>query len=414
MGEFGRFKFGVLAAAALGAFALTNGCSAASSLQSSLCCSDFKPGSDMSQGKFVSDASVNVQFRVFAQAVGDISAVSGAALSDVTAACQSIATDLGDDPSKGMGMTGQGLMNFWCGEAVTQIKANLTAAGTLTINAQPPQCSASLQATASCQASCNVNGTCDIKANPPTCMGGTLEVSCNGTCMAMGMASFDCTGSCSGACSGSCQASVMNPVMCQGQCDGACSATDAMGNCNGMCNGKCTFKAGASATCMGTCSGGCMGSCSPPMAGGSVQCSGMCMATPTPLSCKGGTLSGGCMVDANCQANCNASVQAKAECTPPSITITASGTASAQVDALIATLEKNLPALLVVIKARGQAFLTQMSGVVQGGATIAGSGKIDLSGASCLTLVASSIGQSVSDFTATLSAGATVTTSVGM
>jgi hypothetical protein len=419
MGDFKSLKFGVLAAAAIGVAAITNGCSATSNPLGSVCCSAFKPGTDMLGASFTGDANANAQLSVLAQGVGDLSAVAEGAVSDVQAACLAIAMDLGDTNTPPAGTEGTALMNFWCGEATTKIKAALSAGVTLNIAFDPPACSASISVQGDCQAHCNVNGMCNIQANPPTCMGGQLEVSCMGSCMAMGSASIDCTGSCSGSCSGGCQASG-GSVDCQGKCDGTCTAkagvgtgtgAQADGTCQGSCSGTCHITA-PNVKCSGTCSGSCSGNC---MAGasGSVQCSGTCMGMATPISCKGGTLQGGCMVDAKCQANCNASASAKAECTPPSVTITASGTTTDSVNALITTLEKNLPNLLLVVKARGSAFgslITTVSGSVSG----AVSGSLDVGGTACLVQITAAAVSAAQDFPVALSASVSVLASVNI
>lgn len=234
-----------------------------------------------------------------------------------------------------------------------------------------------------------------------------------GDCTAMAGASFDCTGSCSGNCTGSCSGTASAPVMCQGKCDGTCSATQSDGSCMGTCTGKCTLAANAKVMCSGTCSGQCDAKCSPPMGSASVQCSGSCSAMAQPLSCKGGTLQGGCMVDAKCQGNCNASAQASAQCTPPAVTITVSGMASAagQLDTLVNTLETNLPNLLLVVKARGMAFADVISQVsASGSATI--SGGIDAQGAACLAQIAPAVAQAATDFPLAVSASVNVLGSV--
>jgi hypothetical protein len=428
-----KFVPGLFVAGALGVVALTNGCSAASSLQNAVCCKEYAAGTDMSKVDFGVDASISGQFYAFAQATGDMSVVANGAVDDVTAACRQMAIDLGNDPNDmgAQGKAGTDLLSFWCGAASAKIDATFTATGTasasLKIDFQPPQCTASLSAQAACQGHCDVSGMCDIKANPPKCMGGTLDVECSGACMAMAGASIDCTGSCMGNCSGSCSGTVMAPIDCNGSCDGTCAAKAGVGNgmganadgtCQGTCSGKCTMAANAKVSCSGTCSGQCDATCAPPMGMASVKCSGQCMASATPISCTGGTLSGGCMVSADCQANCNASVSARAECTPPALKITTTATvsasASAQFNTLIDTLETNLPKLVLVVKARGQAFLDQITAVGSAGATITASGKLDAHGGICAALIASDAVAAAANFTGALSASVSVTGKVGM
>jgi hypothetical protein len=209
-----------------------------------------------------------------------------------------------------------------------------------------------VSAKASCQANCKVEGECNVKANPPTCEGGKMEVACKGECTAKAGASLKCEGKCTAECKGSCTAT--GGVACQGKCDGQCKGSaqggtgqgiQADGTCNGTCEGTCEVTA-PGVTCEGSCNGECSGSCTAE-AGATVKCDGECKADFEPLKCEGGELKGGCKVDAKCDANCNASVSAKAECTPPSITVELAG--SANVDAaarLAATLKANLGVIM--------------------------------------------------------------------
>jgi hypothetical protein len=394
-----------------------------------LCCTEYQPGTDMSAVDFHVDANLQGQFRAFAQASGDMSVVAGQAVADATNACRNIAVDLGNDPNDmgANGKAGVDLMNFWCAQAVTQINATFTATGVakgaLTINVTPAQCTASLQASATCQANCQVNGSCDIKANPPVCTGGKLDIDCKGECDVTAQApTIDCTGSCMGMCSGSCEASPGGvAVDCQGTCQGTCAAgtgagqtgIQADGSCNGKCQGKCVMSAQApSVSCQGTCEGSCNAACTTSPGQASVKCSGSCKADYTPISCTGGTLSGGCNVDAHCQANCNASVDAKAECTPPTLTISVNGTVQAsaqgQFNVLVNTIQTNVPKLFLIAKVRGMAFATEMQGVVDGGVNVASTGS------TCLVIIGADITTSVSSFTAAVSASASITTAVNM
>jgi hypothetical protein len=374
-----------------------------------LCCTDFKPGQSMLNVDFVGDAQVNGQFRAFAQASGDLSVTASAAITDVTNACMAIAVDLGtepDDPGAN-GKTGANLASFWCDKAIASINASLSASGSakasLTIDFQPPKCSASIQAQANCQASCSAEGKCDIKANPPKCTGGTLEVACKGECTAKAGASLTCEGSCTGDCKGSCTA--QGGVDCQGKCEGTCEAkagvagsgAQADGTCKGTCKGSCSVTAPA-AKCSGSCKGECSASCKAE-AGASVTCNGECKADYEPLQCTGGKLEGGCKVEAKCEGNCNASASAKAEFTPPELRIVASASASgnAKVGAVIDTLKVNLPKLIVVAQARGQAFIDTAGVVVEGGASITASGKLNVKGTACLIAAGAAAAAAVAD-----------------
>lgn len=388
--------------------ATLEGCS--SSTNNPLCCTEFKPGATV-------DANIggSVKSKVAVQAVADFSGTVSAAVEDLSTACGNIANDLGADPTAvqaANAKTGSDRMNALCALAVSAIgtaKAGLT----LTIDAKAPACSVDVQAKASCQGSCQVNAPkCDFKANPPVCTGGTLQVDCKGNCTAKAGATLDCTGTCTGNCTGSCTA--QGGVRCAGKCDGTCTADgsangqafDAQGNCQGTCKGTCSVTppgVKCSGSCQGKCDATCQGS-----ATASVKCDGTCDADYQPVSCQGGTLSGGCTPpDAHCEANCDASVRAKAQCTPPGVTVTFSGSGDANVIAkLKATLEANLGVVLE--------FKSRLSAMADISANFAGnfSAVTDIK-AACIPVVAGTITSSVSDLTASVTVTGQLLGSVG-
>ncbi len=411
-----------------------------SSAASAACCSEFAIGTDMTNVDFGVNANIKGEFAAFANSASDLSATATASVGDVTTACQNIALDLGADPADPSvaGKTGTDALTAWCALAVSQINGDFGANGTLatsvSVDFEPPQCSASLTATANCQASCSADAKCDIKANPPKCTGGTLTVECSGNCTASGSASVACTGECTGGCTGSCTAQGGVAVDCKGQCNGTCSAgakggatesgtgIQADGSCNGQCDGTCTLAADApKITCSGSCDGHCDATCKG-SAMAQVKCDGSCDADYTPVSCTGGTLEGGCMVDASCQGSCNASASAKAQCTPPSISVTAKAVASldatgqTNLDAAIASLEKNLPAILVTFKARGAAFTGSLTAAGSAAVDITKthSGDIGAKGAVCGVIIADAISTAADNFGKSLSAAGNVAASVSI
>lgn len=341
-----RFMPGVLIAAALTIPVFTNGCS--SDASNPLCCNEFKVGATIN-----ADIGGSVQSQVAVQAVADFGGIASAAVDDVTTACRNIAQDLDApkaDQDAAEGKTDKReRLNAWCTLAVKTIGTfKATVGGSLTVSFTPPKCEASVSAKANCQAKCDVSGKCDIKANPPKCTGGTLSVACKGGCTAEAGATLTCEGSCSANCEGSCTA--QGGVECTGKCDGTCKGSaqggtgtgiKADGTCDGTCEGTCSVtKPGVKCTgsCNGKCSGTCQGS-----ATASVKCDGKCDADFEPLKCEGGKLEGGCKVDAKCDGNCDASVSAKAECTPPEVTVAFTGATNLEAAAkLRATFEANL------------------------------------------------------------------------
>ncbi len=386
-----------------------------------LCCTEFAVGGTV-------DVKIggSAQSQIAVQAIADIGGVAAAAVADVTAACQGIATDLGADTAKATDADSKtdanDRMNAWCALASAQIDATLMASASakLVVDITPAQCSASLTATADCQGSCDVNAKCNIKATPPVCEGPSakLEIDCKGDCTAKAGAELDCTGTCDANCKGDCSASGGVAVDCTGKCDGTCTAkagvgdgmgAHADGTCAGTCSGTCHATATAPAIkCSGSCKGTCTGTCKG-TAMASVQCSGTCdpKADYTPLSCTGGKLSGGCMVDAKCQASCNASVSAKASCTPPTIKVSFTGAASLDgLAKLQATLEANLPKIFE-IKTKFE-LLGDAVGAVSGNASALTDIKL-----ACIPAVAAAGVQAAKDVTGTISASATITGKVG-
>lgn len=427
--------FAAVAFSALALSTVIAGCSDIKDAQDAACCKEFEAGADMSQVDFGVDASIKGTFSAFASAASDLSAVGTGAISDITTACRNIALDMGADADDPAGQKGgiEG-MKAWCAVASGKINANFGAsgklAGSISAKFDPPKCTASLTAQANCQASCDVNAMCDIKANPPKCTGGTLTVECGGSCTASGSADVACTGSCSGKCSGSCKASGGVKVDCKGKCEGTCTAgaaggatekgtgIQADGSCDGQCDGTCTLDADApKIECTGQCDGHCDAACKG-SADVKVQCDGKCDVEATPLKCEGGKLEGGCSADASCQGSCNASASAKAECTPPSVSIVAeakgslSAEAKVQYQTAIASLEANLPKILVVLQARGADFTAGIKGAVDAGVSLTGSGKLGAKGAVCGVLIASTIGTASENFAASLKAAGDVTASI--
>lgn len=402
MNILNRFKAPLVLAAVIALPVLTN-CSAVEDAQGAVCCTEFKAGGTV-------DAKIggNAQANVAVQAVADFSGIAAAGIDDITTACRGIATDLeattAEKDKAEQTVDKRDRMKAWCQlavQAIGTIKGK--AGGQLTVNVTPPRCSASVSAKANCQAKCSGSASCDVKANPPVCKGGSLQVACKGECTAKAGATLKCEGSCSAECKGSCVAK--GGVECSGKCEGTCkgqaqggtgSGIQADGTCKGTCEGTCEVTA-PGVTCTGSCTGECGGSCTG-TAEASVKCDGECKADFEPLKCEGGTLEGGCKADVKCDANCDASVQAKAECTPPSINVSFSGSADIQAAGKIqAALEANLP-LIYQFQARlkGMAALT---GTITGNADVI----VDIK-AACILQVGAAAVAAVEDVTASVSA----------
>jgi hypothetical protein len=371
------------------------------------CCTEFKVGASIS-----GDIGGSAESKVAVQAVADFAGIASAAVDDITAACRSMAQDLdapkADQDKAEANTERRARMDAWCKLAVSSIaRVKGTAGGTLTVDFVPPVCEASISAKANCQASCSGSASCDLKANPPTCEGGSLEVSCKGSCELGAKASIACEGKCEGSCSGAC--TFQGGVQCNGKCDGNCKAGGGAGNgiqadgtCKGTCEGTCEVTA-PGATCEGTCKGSCDASCTG-TAEVAAKCDGECKADYEPLKCSGGELKGGCKAEAKCEGNCDASVKAKAECRPPTVTVSFSGSANFEAAAqLKATFEANLGLIL--------AFQARLEGMAKIVGTFSGniSAVTDIKVA-CIPPLVAAIGNAGQDLTASVSAAGSIAT----
>lgn len=436
------FRFQPLSALALTGLTvatLTTGCGEDNPLadaQSGLCCSEFVVGADLTGVDFELEGEIKGQYSALAQASADLAAVASGALTDVGIACENIARDLGAkkaDTDAAAAKTGAAKVTALCNLATAQIDATFGATaevkGTLSVDFQPPVCTASIDAQASCEGSCTVDASCDAMATPPKCTGGKLTVECSGSCEAEGGVDVSCSGTCTGECSGSCTAEAGATVDCEGTCEGSCtvdgtansaSGVQADGTCKGKCEGKCTAKAGAKVDCSGTCEGSCSAKCEA-KAGVKFTCDGKCEGDFEAPKCEGGKAELSCMADADCKANCSASASAKAECKPPSLNVAydvtgnASADAQVKIEAGLASLRANLPNLLVVLKARGASFTAGIKGTVDASGKIAGNaGDLSVKATACLIPIGSAVAEAAGNFKASLDASVKVAGAAGI
>jgi len=142
-----------------------------------------------------------------------------------------------------------------------------------------------------------------------------------------------------------------------------------------------------SGECSGSCSGMCTGSCrSDVTAMCTGQCTGMCSVMFTEPRCEGGEWD--VMASADCKAACEADASFDIQCTDPSLvaTFTGSATGLAELETLLATLERNLPTLFAaaakaeIVVSASRDFATHLSAATSA-ATSAG-----LEASSCLAL----------------------------
>jgi hypothetical protein len=355
------------------------GCGA-EDLQKDLCCSEFTPGADLATVEWGLQGEAEANYGAFMQAVSDFTGVANAMVSDVTNACQAIAVDLGADPSEVTDRTPEGRATAWCAIA----KAKIAPAASLKISFQPPSCRVNASLQASCEGKCSGSASCEITPGEivARCDPGKLSVKCGGSCTAKCEGSANLAVSCDGACEGTCEGA------CSGECDGMnnnanCRGACTGGTCNGMCRGSCTMSGSAKVQCEGQCTGGCDGDFTAPK----------CTAELSPPKAE-------CNANVDCNASCKASASAKAECTEGSVTIDA----DSNLADIIATLQVNLPKLILVAKARGDAFVANAQAIATLGGSLEVTGSVKAG--ACIIPAGAAMAQ------AAKSAGASVTASV--
>jgi hypothetical protein len=373
-------------------------CDQLAGAQNALCCTDFKVGADLSAVDWEVKGEGAATFSAFMQATGDFAGTATAAVNEVGAACQAIAIDLGADANGVKETDDAKRTTAWCNLAVAQIKAKITAKGSLVVVAQPPQCSFNASVQANCEAKCSANVMCeaelgDIKARcDPGQLSGKCSAQCTGTCEGSANLAVSCTGVCEGTCEGSCSGNCSKTGM-GGQCRGACDGT-----CNGECRGSCKIDAGAMATCEGNCTGGCSVELTAPK----------CKVELKPPSAM-------CQGQAECSGSCKASASAKAECTEPSIEVKFMGMASAEIDLAIASLRLNLPKILVAFEGKGKVLLDNATALAQLTVSLVGNAK-DLSAKAglCAIPAGEALARAGDNLSATVTASGSILTTVGL
>ena len=238
-----------------------------------------------------------------------------------------------------VGMDGGAGADF-SGEFQAKLQAKFGLEGDISVAYQEPKCEvsakATIEATAKCDASiepgsvkAECSGSCEVEASASASCSGDAEMKCTGTAPSL---------KCEGTCSGECQLDVAASCegTCNGTCNGNCTVENANGECEGQCDGECQGSCELEAG--GSCSGSCKGSCeyTPPSgsceagakveceasASGKVECEGSCSGEVTPPK-----------ASAECEASAKADASVNVECTPPSVEVVYSLTATGDVQA---------------------------------------------------------------------------------
>lgn len=352
-----RSLAGAMMAGAVVAIGMANGgCSAASEANAALTnveqatsgCEEFDQGESS-----VASLSIDGDTKAFVTASVNLATVATQAETAVLAACKAIDSDLGVTDTwsamKGDGGSSDAETAEACKQAANKIKSVLegdASAGCALIVSRG-YCFVDEQAQVSCESSCTGMTTCMAGDITTLCSPAELTGECDGSCKA----NAACEGSTEtvAQCQGACEAD------CTGMCDGnACHGTHCAGTCEGTCDGQCTLAATAQINCGAkvNCRGGCTVAYKAPE----------CETTVTPPSCK---------VSQTCQASCTSNVEAKAKCTPPGASLECNGTVSADVQAVVDTVKKNMPAIIQLVQTQGKLVLDAANQVVTTGKVVA-------------------------------------------
>jgi hypothetical protein len=346
-----------LMAGAVVAIGMANGgCSAASEANAALSsveqatsgCEEFDQGDTA-----VASLSIDGDTKAFVTASVNLAAIAAQAEVSVLAACKAIDVDLAIPDTwsamKSDGGSSDAETAEACKQAANKMKAVLEsdASAGCALVVSRGYCFVDEQAQVKCESTCTGMTTCMAGDITTLCSPAELTGECDGSCKA------------GAACEGSATAEAQCKGACEAHCNGTCDAspchgTHCGGMCEGTCDGQCTLAASAQVNCGAevNCRGGCSVAYKAPQ----------CETTVTPPSCK---------VSKTCEASCTSTVECKAKCTPPGASLECNGTVSADVQAVIDTVKKNMPAIILLVQTQGKLVLDAANQVVTTGKVVA-------------------------------------------
>ncbi len=342
-----------IAGALVGAALSSGGCSAAENAaqnieQASSGCDEFNGGPSS-----VASLSIDGDTKAFVTASANLVAVATSTETAVLDACKSIDADLKVTDTWSAMAPKDGAPDAECAEACkqasTKIKAILTAdAGAgcqLVISGG--HCTVDVTKEASCESTCT---------GMTTCMPGDITTECSPA---------EITGECSGSCNANatCEGSVTAEAQCKGACEGECAgmcdSTPCNGtHCAGMCEGKCTGDCKLAADAQENC-------------GANVSCRGGCSVAYTAPKCETTVTPPSCKASETCKASCTSNVETTSTCTPPGVSLDCSATVSAEVQTVVDTVKKNLPAIVLFAQSQSKLVLDAANQVVTTGKVVA-------------------------------------------
>lgn len=334
--------------------ALVSGCGT-SPAPTSVVCTDFRAGADLSGSTFGVTGELQRPYFAFAQAAGDLSAVANQMLRDVGAACQGLAIELGADPADARvrGMRETDAVRTWCtiaAERFTSARPRLEKAH-FAVQIVTPRCTTDTSFQLACEQRCQGTTPCTEASPEDRCPADARE------------------GVCPGVCTGTCTGSESAPAACEGSCSGTCFGTcGARGKEGKDEHGKDARDCGAGCACTTVCKGTCTAACAPAEGSGRCDavCAGTCSMAMIAKTCTKPLAAPTCGGDLDCQKSCGASAAARASCPEGSLTVVIDSAArtDASVARIAAALERHLPAIFLAARGRAKVLADGASDVL--------------------------------------------------
>lgn len=303
----------------------------------SVVCTDFRAGADLSQSTFGVTGDLQRSYVAFAQAAGDLSAVANGMLRDVGASCRGLAVALGADPQdpRAVGKLAPEAVRAWCkiaGEVFTSVRPRL-ASRHFAVQIITPRCNVDTAFQTECETKCKAVASCTEASPEDRCPEDARE------------------GVCPGTCSGTCNGSETAPAQCAGTCSGTCFGTCDDGAESSDCSTGCV--------CTKTCKGDCTGGCELPVAGAhcNAPCAGRCSEPMLAPTCNKPLAPPTCVGDVDCQKSCSASSSARAVCPAGSLNVVIDEAARTDpaLAQIVGALERTLPPIFLASQGRAKA-----------------------------------------------------------
>jgi hypothetical protein len=341
--------------------------------QASRSCDELRSAAS---GDAVDTSRVDARVRHFLRASSDLRAVSDQMKLDLRSACASLARDLGaedtwsplgDDDASVSGAQDTGA----CDAARARIDALMrkNVAATFALLLAHGRCRQDFEAEAACEAACSAQSKCEP---------GDLETRC---------APADLAVLCDGLCNGTCEGSPTAPASCRGKCEGRCH-----GECAGTCVGESGVVTTSGGACDGKCQGLCTGQCGGDCrieddkgleCGAGVACRAGCGVHHTDARCEGEIGAPACKLDPTCFESCRVIAAAKARCDAPAVRLIADVRGNPEAEKLVATIEKNLPAIVSLADERGRFIVKAANALAAAGRALKTSGALDAHSLTC-------------------------------